>query len=868
MMAAVQLLTLLCIVAAAVGKQPPHLVIMLVDDLGYHNVGFHNLEQRSPEIDRLAQVEGVILEAFYTFRYCSPTRSSLMTGRFPIHVNQGNPLWTDDRGGADLRMALLPQKLKRAGYSTATVGKWQEHPQNPRHVCCLTCLRVLVLIVLCGLFRHLGARSVHNLPGNRGFDYQFGFLGGGEDHMTQAPSTHPPYIGPDGQPYIDLWQTDGGNAGPAHGQNGTFSCELYGHKAVQHIEAHDPSIPLFFYVAFHDVHAPLQCPEQYLPHDGAAQRTVGPPANPAQARATYEGMLSCVSIATGNITDALKAKGMFDNSLIVWAADNGGPAFDGGNNFPLRGQSSAYAFRPVHFPSTFIVAPAFVYVYTFFFLLRPLRVVCAILFFLTLSRHIPVFPVAFAQLVRAPTTTRRAGGKMTDWQGGVRVAAFATGGLIPAKMRGTTVNGAMHVCDIHVTFCKLAGLEDCSDDVPELPGVDGVDVSELFFTKEADPSGVVGNASSPRQEIVLSSAALISGEWKFILPDKLIPDISHGACHPQPPGGPDAPTVPTADGLGSSLAPTCVAGKIRHNTGCTVGDPETHNTSTTGSWAACCAACAASSHCKAWTYHMSSGMCVLGTVAGVKPVHGAICSCVGPSCAPLPPPAPPAVQPGCGYWTGRIWPTPNGTSSPGYIPDPGCPPTGCLFHLPSDPREMLDLSSKYPAKLQELASRLSVLRAGQYQTRNYTAGCDDCSTMQQVAAANKGFLGPLCRCENPVVDNTKSRVDTNGQIVNAHQGSITWSAADRRYFWVGCAWVSCKEGPSGCNRTLIRTNQTWGSCGFNNNNMSVYSSATLANDDWKVETMDALPRATRAVGSYWQPNMVRADGGTWGRLPC
>ena len=63
----------------------------------------------------------------------------------------------------------------------------------------------------------------------------------------------------------------------------------------------------------------------------------------------------------------------------------------------------------------------------------------------------------------------------------------------------------------------------------------------------------------------------------------------------------------------------------------------------------------------------------------------------------------------------------------------------------------------------------------------------------------------------------------------------------------------------GCNRTLLRTNQTWGSCGFNNNNMSVYSSATLANDDWRVETMDALPRATRAVGSYWQPNMVRAD---------
>ena len=61
------------------------------DSLGYNNVGFHNPQQISPEIDRLAQTEGVVLEAMYTFRYCSPSRSALMTGRFPLHVNQGNP---------------------------------------------------------------------------------------------------------------------------------------------------------------------------------------------------------------------------------------------------------------------------------------------------------------------------------------------------------------------------------------------------------------------------------------------------------------------------------------------------------------------------------------------------------------------------------------------------------------------------------------------------------------------------------------------------------------------------------------------------------------------------------------------------------
>ena len=131
------------------GTASPHLIVILVDDLGYNNVGFRNPEQRSPEIDRLAQAEGVVLDAFYTFRYCSPTRSALMSGRFPLHVNQGNPRCVGTKGGVDLRMALLPEKLKRAGYATAIIGKW-----------------------------HLGARSVHNLPVNRGFDYHFGFLGG------------------------------------------------------------------------------------------------------------------------------------------------------------------------------------------------------------------------------------------------------------------------------------------------------------------------------------------------------------------------------------------------------------------------------------------------------------------------------------------------------------------------------------------------------------------------------------------------------------------------------------------------------------------------------------------------------------------
>lgn len=68
------------------------------------------------------------------------------------------------------------------------------------------------------------------------------------------------------------------------------------------------------------------------------------------------------------------------------------------------------------------------------------------------------------------------------------------------------------------------------------------------------------------------------------------------------------------------------------------------------------------------------------------------------------------------------------------------------LHLPSDPFERQDLSSKLPDKLRELTERLSELRAGAYQTLNYTAGCDDCMTDDEVAATHHGFLAPSCRC--------------------------------------------------------------------------------------------------------------------------
>ena len=178
--------------------RPPNIILALADDLGWNNVGWRNPELRTPVIDNL-RATGVDLQRLYVFKYCSPTRSSILSGRLPLHVTQNNKNnEVTNPGGVDLRMTMLPERLKAAGYRNAMVGK-----------------------------SHLGARSVANLPINRGFDSHFGFLKGGEDHLTQRSDDG-------GLSFVDLWR----DRGPAYGENGTFSTFLYAREAVRVIEAH------------------------------------------------------------------------------------------------------------------------------------------------------------------------------------------------------------------------------------------------------------------------------------------------------------------------------------------------------------------------------------------------------------------------------------------------------------------------------------------------------------------------------------------------------------------------------------------------------------------------------------------------------
>ena len=329
-----RLATPLILSAAALSApaKPPHVVLIAVDDWGFNDWAVHAASQNNsaeiltPRIDALAAV-GRVLDRHYVFRFCSPSRSALHTGRNPIHVNVLNsPLASVNLAdpvsgfaGIPRNMTALPALLKTAGYHTVHSGKW-----------------------------HLGLATPDHVPRGRGYDETLGYLDGANDYWTSATGD---WCGD--KAYTDLWAT----TTPAYGQNNSLDCsqahqppscryedDIFVNFTVSAIAAHDPSVPLFLYFAPHNVHLPLEVPAAQL-----AKFAFVEPGVTDSPRRRYAAMTNLVDAHVGAVVDALVARGLWDDCLLVLTADNGGPIFGqssgctecdgsaGANNFPLRG---------------------------------------------------------------------------------------------------------------------------------------------------------------------------------------------------------------------------------------------------------------------------------------------------------------------------------------------------------------------------------------------------------------------------------------------------------------------------------------------------------------------------------------------------
>ena len=259
----------------------PHIVFVLVDDWGFADVSFRNPAIYSPNFQMLAD-NGLILNRHYVFKYCSPSRASFLTGRWPHHCHQWNPP-ENALVGANINMTMIPAKLKSAGYKTHMVGKWHEGFYEPSY-----------------------------LPVNRGFDTSSGFLGGGEDHMNQHVGCA-----------TDFWK----NLAP-DSRNGTYDAYHYRDDLTEIVTNHDPSEPFFLYLPLHNVHGPFQAPDEWL--------KIYSVNSTCEFRRVYQAMVSVADNVTGHLVELLKKQKMWDNTILVVSADNGG-APCAGSNYPLKG---------------------------------------------------------------------------------------------------------------------------------------------------------------------------------------------------------------------------------------------------------------------------------------------------------------------------------------------------------------------------------------------------------------------------------------------------------------------------------------------------------------------------------------------------
>ncbi|XP_046580313.1 arylsulfatase B-like [Haliotis rubra] len=287
------LLLCACCTVLSAKSSRPNIIFILADDYGFHDIGYHKSEIKTPNLDKLAAA-GVKLENYYVQPICTPTRSQFMSGRYQIHTGlQHAIIWSSQPNGLPLDSPTVADKIKQAGYSTHAVGKW-----------------------------HLGFYKDDYLPTNRGFDSYYGYLTGSEDYFTHIRcddhDSRYSFCG------LDLRN----NTNPVFNETGHYSTSLFTERAISVIKDHDESKPFFLYLAYQSTHAPLQVPGKYLnPYSHIKDLN----------RRSFAGMTACMDEGIGNITSALNATGQLENTLIVFSTDNGGTIYDGGNNWPLRG---------------------------------------------------------------------------------------------------------------------------------------------------------------------------------------------------------------------------------------------------------------------------------------------------------------------------------------------------------------------------------------------------------------------------------------------------------------------------------------------------------------------------------------------------
>ncbi|MBU2986627.1 sulfatase-like hydrolase/transferase [Saccharophagus degradans] len=296
----------------------PNILVLLLDDLGYADVGFMpNSEPDiyTPNIDALAAQGTVFSSAYVTHPYCGPSRAGLMTGRYQHAFGSQFNLADYSPHGIDTRETFMSKVLQTAGYNTGLVGKW-----------------------------HLGEEPQYR-PNVRGFDYFYGMLGGGHVYHTKdfvRVADHKPGNHAVWQYKTPLMENDQYASEAGYDEN-LYITDMLSDAGAAFIErnAKQADKPFFLLMSYNAPHTPEEAKAE---DEEALRKILGGKASSDPNRHTYSAMVYAVDRGVKQLVDTLKATGQYDNTLIVFLSDNGGRLnAASASNAPLRnGKTSVY----------------------------------------------------------------------------------------------------------------------------------------------------------------------------------------------------------------------------------------------------------------------------------------------------------------------------------------------------------------------------------------------------------------------------------------------------------------------------------------------------------------------------------------------
>jgi arylsulfatase A-like enzyme len=315
---------------AAAAAQRPNIAVILVDDMGFSDLGCYGGEIPTPNLDQLAS-HGVRFTQFYNTGRCCPTRASLLTGLYSHQAGVGHMV-TDRgqpgyQGNLNNRCVTLAEVLHDAGYRTLMTGKWHVTRYSDPVA---------------------DDTQKANWPRQRGFDHYFGVLKGTANYFHPKPLTRENEV--------------------VEAPSGFYTTDAFVDNAIRFIDDGDKSKPFFLYLAFNAPHFPLMAPADEIarfrgkykigwdklreqrrarqvelgivdkswplaprPEEVKAWESLAPKEQDRfdHLMSIYAAVVAHMDTAVGRFVTALRERGMLDNTLILFLSDNGGNAESG-----------------------------------------------------------------------------------------------------------------------------------------------------------------------------------------------------------------------------------------------------------------------------------------------------------------------------------------------------------------------------------------------------------------------------------------------------------------------------------------------------------------------------------------------------------